>query len=123
VVILTQDWCTICTEHTIGLEIALDAPDGTPRLHGSCGITFWSVWRQYQCRFKKGARFAPNVSKAYKSFWIHLMELLGCAGHVESHFGLLGDSVSVGQDRCMVYAKRTNGSEIILDAADGTHRV
>jgi hypothetical protein len=29
--ILTQDRCTVCAEHTIGLEIILDAPDGTPR--------------------------------------------------------------------------------------------
>ena len=28
---LTQDRCTICVECTIGLEIILDAPDGTPR--------------------------------------------------------------------------------------------
>jgi hypothetical protein len=31
VLILTQDRCTVCVEHTIGLEIILDAPDGTPR--------------------------------------------------------------------------------------------
>ena len=30
-VILMQDRCTVCTECTIGLEIILDAPDGTPR--------------------------------------------------------------------------------------------
>ena len=30
-VILMQDSCTVCTERTIGLEIILDAPDGTPR--------------------------------------------------------------------------------------------
>ena len=30
-VILTQDRCTVCTERTIGLEIILDAPNGTPR--------------------------------------------------------------------------------------------
>jgi hypothetical protein len=29
-------------------------------------------------------------------FWMHLMEILGDVGHVESHFGLLGDSVRVG---------------------------
>ena len=29
--ILMQDRCTVCTERTIGLEIILDAPDGTPR--------------------------------------------------------------------------------------------
>ena len=28
---LTQDRCTVCVERTIGLEIILDAPDGTPR--------------------------------------------------------------------------------------------
>ena len=31
VLILTQDRCTVCVEHTIGWEIILDAPDGTPR--------------------------------------------------------------------------------------------
>jgi hypothetical protein len=29
VLILTQDRCTVCTEHTIGSYIVLDAPDGT----------------------------------------------------------------------------------------------
>jgi hypothetical protein len=28
--ILTQDSCMVCAERTIGLEIILDAPDGTP---------------------------------------------------------------------------------------------
>jgi hypothetical protein len=28
VLILTQDRCTVCAEHTIGSEIILDAPDG-----------------------------------------------------------------------------------------------
>ena len=49
--ILTQNRCTVCVEHTIGFE---------------------------------------------KSFWMHPMELLGDVGHVESHFFLFGDSVSVG---------------------------
>jgi hypothetical protein len=31
---LTQDRCTICAKCTIGLEIILDAPDGTPRWCG-----------------------------------------------------------------------------------------
>ena len=29
--ILTQDRCTVCVERTIGSEIILDAPNGTPR--------------------------------------------------------------------------------------------
>ena len=28
---LVQDRCTVCAKRTIGSEIALDAPDGTPR--------------------------------------------------------------------------------------------
>ena len=31
VLILTHDRCTVYAEHTIGAEIVLDAPDGTPR--------------------------------------------------------------------------------------------
>jgi hypothetical protein len=27
---LTQDRCTVCTKHTIGSEIILDVPSGTP---------------------------------------------------------------------------------------------
>jgi hypothetical protein len=31
VLILTQDRCMVFAEHTIGLEIIMDTPDGTPR--------------------------------------------------------------------------------------------
>ena len=47
------------------------------------------------------------------------MELLGAVGHVKSCFGAFGDGVSVSA-RYMVCAKRTIGSEIVLDAPDGT---
>jgi rRNA processing protein Gar1 len=50
------------------------------------------------------------------------MELLGDVGHVESCFGTLGTVFVLVQDRCTVYAKRTIGSEIILDRPDGTPR-
>jgi hypothetical protein len=46
------------------------------------------------------------------------MELLGDVGHLEPNFGPFGYSVRVGAR--LVRAKRTIGSEIILDAADGT---
>ena len=39
VLILVEDRCTIWAECTIGLEIILDGPDGTPRRHGSYGIS------------------------------------------------------------------------------------
>ena len=50
------------------------------------------------------------------------MELLGDVGHVESHFGLFGDSVRVGAYSCTVCVEHTIGSEIGLDAADETPR-
>jgi hypothetical protein len=28
---LMLDWCTVCVERTVGSDIVLDAPDGTPR--------------------------------------------------------------------------------------------
>ena len=31
VLTLTQDRCTVCVKRTIGSEIILDGPDGTPR--------------------------------------------------------------------------------------------
>jgi hypothetical protein len=31
VLVSEQDRCTVCAEYTIGLEIILYAPDGTPR--------------------------------------------------------------------------------------------
>jgi hypothetical protein len=30
VLVSVQDRCMVCAKHTIGLEIILDAPDGTP---------------------------------------------------------------------------------------------
>ena len=44
------------------------------------------------------------------------MELLGDRGHVESCFGPFGDGVSVGARQVTVCAKRTIGSEAVLDA-------
>ena len=52
---------TVSVEHTIVSEIILDAADGTPRLCGSCGISFRSVYRQRQCRCKIGAWFALDA--------------------------------------------------------------
>ena len=43
VLILTQDRCMVCVEHTIGSDIILDAPDGTPWRRGSCGISLLSI--------------------------------------------------------------------------------
>ena len=48
------------------------------------------------------------------------MELLGDVGHVESHSVRLEMVLVLVQDSCTVCAKRTIGSDIVLDAPDGT---
>ena len=50
------------------------------------------------------------------------MELLSDVSHVESPFRPFGDSVSIGARWVSVCTERTIGSEIILDALDGTPR-
>jgi hypothetical protein len=46
---LRHDRCSVCAERTIGSEIVWDAHDGTARRRGSCGISFWSVWKRCNC--------------------------------------------------------------------------
>jgi hypothetical protein len=45
VLVSVQDWHRVCAKCTISSEIILDAADGTPRLCGSFGSSFRSVWR------------------------------------------------------------------------------
>ena len=56
------------------------------------------------------------------SFWTHPIELLGDVGHVESRLVRLEMVLVLVQDKCTVCAKCTIGSDIILDAPDGTPR-
>ena len=49
-----------------------------------------------------------------------LMVLLGDMFEVEARLSLFGDSVNLDARQCMVCAKCIIGSEIILDAPDGT---
>jgi hypothetical protein len=41
-----------------------------------------------------GARFVLNVLRAWKSFWLHSMDLLGDVGQMEARFNLFGDSAN-----------------------------
>ena len=50
------------------------------------------------------------------------MELIGDLGLVEPHSVRLEMVLALVQDRCTVCAKRTRGSDIVLDAPDGTPR-
>jgi hypothetical protein len=63
-----------------------------------------------------------NVPQALKSFWTHLMVLLGNKALVDAHFGPFGDSVNLDANRCTVCAEYTTGSKIILDAPGETPR-
>jgi hypothetical protein len=62
----------------------------------------WVKWKLVLVRLKivlisaqDRCRFAPVVPWALKSFWAHLMELLGDVGQMQAQFGSFGDSVSL----------------------------
>ena len=40
VLVLVSDRCMVCDKRTIGSEIILDTPDGTPKCRGSSEISF-----------------------------------------------------------------------------------
>jgi hypothetical protein len=107
----------VLCQYTIGSKIGLDAHDGTPRSRGSC-VCLETVL--VLCKI--GAWLAPNLPKAHKSFWTHLMALL-C---VRLKWKLVSFCLEIvpilTQDRCTFYAEHSIGSEIMLDAPDGTPR-
>jgi hypothetical protein len=63
-----HDRCMVRVEGTIGLEIALDAPDETLRRRGSCGILVVFLWRQCYYRCKIGVRFAQTYHQLRNRF-------------------------------------------------------
>jgi hypothetical protein len=48
------------------------------------------------------------------------MKLIGDMGLVESHFGPFGDNITIGARLVHGLRQSTIGSEIVLDAPDGT---
>jgi hypothetical protein len=118
--ILTQDWCTVCTEHTIGIEIILDT------LMGLLGDE-----AQVQARFglfgdsaTLGAKLVYGLRRMYRRLrnsivgirwnsmvtWVLWNLILIC-------FETMLASV---QYRSTVCVERTVGLEIVLEAPDGT---
>ena len=47
--VLVHDRCTDCAKRTIGSEIVLDAPDGTPRWRGSVNLEIVLILTQDRC--------------------------------------------------------------------------
>ena len=68
------------------------------------------------------SRFAPNAPLAQKSVWMHLMALLGDVFKWRLIAVCLEIVLTSMQDRCTICAKRIIGSEISLDAPNGTPR-
>jgi hypothetical protein len=120
VLILTQDWCTVCTEHTIGIEIILDA---LMKLLGDEA--------QVQARFglfgdsaTLGAKLVHGLRRTYRRLGnsiggIRWNSLVTCVlwNLVLINFETVLASV---QYRSTVCVERTVGLEIVLEAPDGT---
>jgi hypothetical protein len=92
--LLVEDRCMVCTKHTIGSEIVLDAPDYTPRWRGSSEssvhLDIVLILRQDRHTVYLECTIGSKI------ILDHPMELLGYVGHVESCFIPFGDSVSLG---------------------------
>jgi hypothetical protein len=71
---------------------------------------------------KIGAQFAPNVPLAQKTLWTHPMGLLVTRLKWKLDSVRLNIVLILTQDRCMVCVEHTKGSQIVLDAPDGTPR-
>ena len=81
-----QDSCMVCAEHTIGSEIILDTPDGSPTWCGQVEARFSTFGDIVSLDARGGTWFASNVQQAQNKFWVHPMELLGDVSQVEAHF-------------------------------------
>jgi hypothetical protein len=75
--------CIVCAKRTIGSEIILDAPNGTPR---------WRASSESFIHLEIGLILMQDRCSVCVK---HTTELLGDVGHVESRFFQFGDNVSV----------------------------
>jgi hypothetical protein len=94
VLVSVQNLCTVCTERTIGSEIDLDTPNGTPRSRRSSESLVYLeivlILMQERCTICVKRTIGSEIILDAP------MELLCDMGLVESHFFLFGDSVTVG---------------------------
>jgi hypothetical protein len=120
VLILTQDRCMVCTERTIGSQIVFDATDGLVSDMGRVESRFSLFGDSVSVR----ARQVYGLHRTYhrhrnrfgRTRWDSLVTRLKWKlGSVRSEIGLL-----LMHDLCTVCVKRTIGSEIVLEAHDGT---
>jgi hypothetical protein len=116
VLMSVQDRCMVCTECTIGSEIILDPPDGTPTWRGSSeahigpfgdnvNLDARMVHGLYRMFHRLRNHFGCTRWYTYVT-WIKLKLIL-------VHLEIVLMST---QDRCTVCAEHVTGSEMILDA-------
>ena len=92
VLILLQDRCTVCMEHTICLEINLAAPV----LDDVCHIE--SRFGQFRYSVSFGARYVHGLRLMYHSVRNHFGSTcwyFGEEAQVEARFDLFGDSANL----------------------------
>jgi hypothetical protein len=120
VLILTQDRCTDCTKRNIGSQIVFDTPDGLVCDMGHVESHF----SPFGDNVSVSARQVHGLHQTYHRHrnrfehtrWDSLvMWLKWKLGSVRSEIVLL-----LTYDWCTVCVKRTVGSEIVLEAPDGT---
>jgi hypothetical protein len=113
VLILTQDRCMVCVKRTIGSEIILEAPCGTLRWHGSCGISLLSLSRQSYCQCKNPMVLLSDIG--HTSLEIILDAPDGTPKWLGSSESLVHLKILLFlmQDRCIVCVDRTIGLKIV----------
>jgi hypothetical protein len=120
VLILIQDRCAVCTEHTVGSQIVWDAPDVLVSDLGRVEFRF----SPFGDSASVSARQVHGLHQTYhghrnrfgRTRWDSLVTRLKWKlGSVRLEIVLL-----LMHDWCMVCVKCTARSEIVLEAPDGT---
>jgi hypothetical protein len=122
VLLSMQDRGTVCTEHTIGIEIILDALD---RLLGD-KAQVEARYRLFGDSATLGARLVHGLCRTYR----RLGNSIGGTRWNSLVTWVMWNLVSICfetllafvQDWCTVCVERTVGSEIVLEALDETAR-
>jgi hypothetical protein len=120
VLILKQDRCMVCTERTIGSQIVFDTPDGLVSDMGRVESRFSSFGDSVSVSARQVHRFHQTFHRHRNCFgrrrWDSLVTRLKWKlGSVHLEIVPL-----LMHDWCTVCVKRTVGSEIVLEALDGT---
>jgi hypothetical protein len=112
----------VCAEQNIGSDVVLDAPDGTP----SCVGYVESDFSPFGDSVSVGAGYVHGLCQAYQRLRNHFRRTRWNSSVTCVMWNLVLNRLEIAltslQDRCSVCAKRTIGSEIILDAPDGAPR-